>query len=118
MECTDCRRRRLRQSRIANDAPLLQLFLRALIAGILLSDIAIGRVRGRTRTFDHAPADEPRHDPVLLKTIAEIDATAHVARAAVLAAARDVEARIVVTRVSVSPTGHRRMETSNDTHHL
>ena len=89
--------------RIANDAPLLQLFLQALITGILLSvnDDAIELVRGRTRTFDHAPADEPRHDPVLLKTIGEIDAAAHVARAAVLAAARDVEAAFECARQGV-----------------
>ena len=77
-----------------NDGPLLQLFLQALITGILLSvtQDAVDLLASRTRTFDHAPADDPRADPVLLQTIGEIDAAAYVARSAVLAAARDIEA--------------------------
>ena len=84
----------------ANDGPLLQLILQALITGILLSvtDDAVDLVRSRSRTFDHAPADEPRHDPVLLQTIGEIDSAAHVSRAAVLAAARDIEAAFAPAR--------------------
>ncbi|KAF0967693.1 MULTISPECIES: acyl-CoA dehydrogenase [Gordonia] len=78
---------------LANDGPFLQLYLQALITGILLSvgDDATTLLRSRTRTFDHAPVDSPRHDPVLLGTVGEIDAAAHVARAAVLDAAQTIE---------------------------
>ncbi|MGW0039274.1 acyl-CoA dehydrogenase family protein [Gordonia sp. NPDC003376] len=85
---------------IANDAPLLQLFLQALITGILFSvaDDAAGLLRSRTRSFAHAPDPSPRHDPILLATVGEIDAAAHVARAAVLAAGADIEAATVAAR--------------------
>lgn len=88
---------------IANDAPLLQLYLQALIAGILLSvtDDAVSLIRSRTRTFDHAPAAEPRHDPVLLKAIGEINAAAHVSRVAAVAAAAEVEAAFECARRGV-----------------
>jgi alkylation response protein AidB-like acyl-CoA dehydrogenase len=78
---------------VAKDGPFLQLYLQALITGILLatSADAADLLRSRTRTFEHAPADVPRHDPVLLQTLGEIDALAHVGRAAVLSAARDIE---------------------------
>lgn len=78
---------------VAKDGPLLQLYLQALITGILLATVADGAelLRSRTRTFEHAPADVPRHDPVLLQALGEIDALAHVGRAAVLSAARDID---------------------------
>ncbi len=85
---------------IANDAPLLQLFLQALITGILFSvaDDAATLLRSRTRSFAHAPDPSPRHDPILLATVGEIDAAAHVARAAVLAAGADIEAATLAAR--------------------
>ncbi|SIR80753.1 acyl-CoA dehydrogenase family protein [Williamsia sterculiae] len=91
---------------VANDGPLLQLFLQALITGILQSvtDDAVELVRGRIRTFDHAPAAEPRHDPVLLQTIGEVDAAATVARAAVRSAAQDVERAFACARDGVIDT--------------
>lgn len=88
---------------LANDGPFLQLYLQALITGILLSvgDDATTLLRSRTRTFDHAPVDSPRHDPVLLGTVGEIDAAAHVARAAVLDAARTIEEAFAPARSGV-----------------
>lgn len=78
---------------VAADGPFLQLYLQALITGILLSvnDDAVALVQSRSRTFDHAPSASPRQDPVLLKTLGEIDAAAHVSRSAVLAAAGEIE---------------------------
>ncbi|MHC3001987.1 acyl-CoA dehydrogenase family protein [Gordonia sp. GN26] len=91
---------------VANDGPFLQLYLQALITGILLSvgDDATALLRSRTRTFDHAPAESPRHDPVLLGTVGEIDAAAHVARAAVLDAARTIEEAFAPARSGVIET--------------
>ncbi|MGC4960845.1 acyl-CoA dehydrogenase [Gordonia sp. DT101] len=89
-----------------NDGPFLQLYLQALITGILLSvaDDAAELLRSRTRTFEHAPDAAPRQDAVLLQTVGEIDAAAHVSRSAVLAAARDVEAAFAPARSgSVDP---------------
>ncbi|WP_439030942.1 acyl-CoA dehydrogenase family protein [Gordonia terrae] len=88
---------------VANDGPLLQLFLQALIAGILLSvaDDAVGLLTSRSRTFEHAPSPTPRLDPILLESIGEIDATAHVARDAVLSAARQVETANALARRGV-----------------
>ncbi|MCR8899688.1 acyl-CoA dehydrogenase [Gordonia sp. GONU] len=88
---------------VANDGPFLQLYLQALITGILLSvgDDATTLLRSRMRTFDHAPVDSPRHDPVLLGTVGEIDAAAHVARAAVLDAARTIEEAFAPARSGV-----------------
>ncbi|GAC67142.1 acyl-CoA dehydrogenase family protein [Gordonia soli] len=87
-----------------SDGPLLQLFLQAVITGILLSvvDDAAELLRGRGRSFDHAPSDEPRHDPVLLRTVGELDSTAHVARAAVLDAAGRIEIAFAGARVGAT----------------
>ncbi|MFW0783669.1 acyl-CoA dehydrogenase family protein [Gordonia sp. CPCC 206044] len=85
---------------VANDAAFLQLYLQALITGILFSvgDDVAALLRSRTRTFDHAQHAEPRHDAVLLQTVGEIDAAAHVSRAAVLSAAADVEKAFATAR--------------------
>ncbi|MFE0751028.1 acyl-CoA dehydrogenase family protein [Gordonia sp. NPDC058843] len=87
----------------ANDGPFLQLFLQALIAGILLSasDDAVALLNSRSRTFEHAPSPEPSQDPLLLERIGEIDAAAHVARDAVLSAARQVETANALARRGV-----------------
>ncbi|MGA9374800.1 MAG: acyl-CoA dehydrogenase family protein, partial [Mycobacterium sp.] len=75
------------------DSPLAQLYLQAIMAGILhaVVDDAGQLIRGRTRTFDHAPADRPSDDPVLLQTIGRLSAAAYTARAAVLTAADDID---------------------------
>nr|WP_313775704.1 acyl-CoA dehydrogenase family protein [Mycobacterium sp.] len=77
---------------VASDSPLAQLYLQAIMAGILhaVVDDAGELIRGRTRTFDHAPADRPSDDPVLLQTIGRLSAAAYTARAAVLTAADDI----------------------------
>jgi alkylation response protein AidB-like acyl-CoA dehydrogenase len=85
---------------VANDGPFLQLYLQGLITGILLSvtDDAVDLLRSRSRTFDHAPSDTPRDDAVLLKTVGELDAAAHVSRTAVLGAAREIETAFALAR--------------------
>lgn len=80
--------------RNAADAPYLQLYLQAVMAGILRTVVtdATALLRGRTRGFSHAPVAEPVHDPVLHETVGRIASTAWVAETAVLAAADTVEA--------------------------
>ena len=82
------------ERRAASDVPFLQLYLHAVVAGVLRSVVtdAAGLVRSRTRTFDHAPAPSPVDDPILQETVGRLAATAWVAGSAVLAAADAVAA--------------------------
>ncbi|MCD2186697.1 acyl-CoA dehydrogenase family protein [Actinomycetospora soli] len=82
------------EPRPAADVPFLQLYLQALMAGILRSVAtdAAALVRSRTRTFDHAPAPRPVDDPILQETVGRLVSTAWVAESAVLAAADTVQA--------------------------
>jgi alkylation response protein AidB-like acyl-CoA dehydrogenase len=82
------------EPRPASDVPFLQLYLQALVAGILRSVAADAAelVRSRTRTFDHAPAAQPVDDPILQETVGRLASAAWVAEAAVLAAADAVQA--------------------------
>lgn len=67
----------------------LQLVLLASLAGIAqrVEQDAIAWVRQRTRTFSHAPAALPKHDPLVQETIGKLSAAAFGTRAAVLAVA-------------------------------
>lgn len=67
----------------------LQLVLLASLAGIAqrVEQDAIAWVRERTRTFSHAPAALPKHDPLVQETIGKLSAAAFGTRAAVLAVA-------------------------------
>jgi len=67
---------------------LSQLWLHAVIAGELRNarKSAIELVR-KTRGFGHAPAAEPKHDPLLQQTIGQIASAAYAAEAMVLDAA-------------------------------
>lgn len=72
----------------------LQLVQLAVLAGIAAraeSD-TIDWVRGRTRTFTHAAADLPRHDPLVQQVIGRLASAAYGARAAVLAVADELDA--------------------------
>ena len=82
------------EPRPAGDVPFLQLYLHALVAGILRSVVtdATAVVRGRSRTFDHAPAPRAVDDPILHATLGSLAATAWVAESAVLTAADAVGA--------------------------
>ncbi|MEJ2866822.1 acyl-CoA dehydrogenase family protein [Actinomycetospora sp. OC33-EN08] len=82
------------EPRPAADVPFLQLYLHAVVAGILRSVAtdAAALVRSRTRTFDHAPTSQPVDDPILQETVGRLVSTAWVAESAVLAAADTVQA--------------------------
>ncbi|MGW0892925.1 acyl-CoA dehydrogenase family protein [Saccharopolyspora sp. NPDC002578] len=81
-------------ARGANDVALLQLYLQAIIAGILrnAAEDAARLVRGRTRSFQHAPTASPADDPILHAEVGRITSAAYVAEAAVLAAADEIDA--------------------------
>jgi alkylation response protein AidB-like acyl-CoA dehydrogenase len=67
----------------------LQLVQLSVLAGIAqrAAEDAASYVRERTRSYTHAPADLPRHDPLVQQVIGRLSATAFSARATVLAVA-------------------------------
>ena len=67
----------------------LQLFIHAVVAGILenVVDDGVALLRSRTRSFSHALSEAPVDDPLLQRQLGELSATAYIARAAVLDAA-------------------------------
>jgi alkylation response protein AidB-like acyl-CoA dehydrogenase len=86
--------------RPAADVPFLQLYLHAVIAGILRSVVtdAAELVRSRSRTFDHAPSPRPVDDPILQETVGRLAATSWIAESAVSTAAGAVEAAEAAVR--------------------
>lgn len=96
-----------RAASVVTDGPLLQLYLQAVIAGVLRSvvDDARALVRRRVRSFDHAPAEIPSADPILLQTIGELASTAYVAQAAVLAAGAEVDRAYSAERTGRADAG-------------
>ncbi|RAV11994.1 acyl-CoA dehydrogenase [Mycolicibacterium sp. GF69] len=72
----------------------LQLFIHAVVAGILESvvDDGIALLRSRDRSFSHALTERPSDDPLYQKLLGELASTAYIARAAVLDAAGAIEA--------------------------
>jgi len=76
-------------------APFLQLYLQAVMVGILRSvrNDAVALVRGRRRGFSHASVPQiPAQDPQVLQVVGEIAAAAFAAEAIVLSAADAVQA--------------------------
>lgn len=72
---------------------LLQLYLHAVIAGILRSVVsdAANLVKNRKRTFSFAAAELPREDPQLLQIIGEISSIAFTAESLVLISADAID---------------------------
>jgi alkylation response protein AidB-like acyl-CoA dehydrogenase len=72
----------------------LQLYIHAVVAGILESvvDDGIALLRSRERSFSHAVTERPTDDPLLQRQLGELASTAGVARAAVLDAAAAIGA--------------------------
>jgi alkylation response protein AidB-like acyl-CoA dehydrogenase len=72
----------------------LQLYIHAVVAGILASvvDDGIALLRSRDRSFSHALSERPTDDPLYQKQLGELAATASIARAAVLDAADAIAA--------------------------
>ncbi|UYP20434.1 acyl-CoA dehydrogenase family protein [Rhodococcus sp. Z13] len=71
----------------------LQLVQLAVLAGIAARAEAdtVEWVRRRTRTFTHAAADLPRHDPLVQQVVGRLSAAAYGARAVVLAVADELD---------------------------
>jgi alkylation response protein AidB-like acyl-CoA dehydrogenase len=72
----------------------LQLYIHAVVAGILASvvDDGVALLRSRDRSFSHALSERPTDDPLYQKLLGELAATAFIARAAVLDAAEAIAA--------------------------
>jgi alkylation response protein AidB-like acyl-CoA dehydrogenase len=70
----------------------LQLFIHAVVAGILAGvvDDGVTLLRSRDRSFSHAPTERPTDDPLLQRLLGELASTAYIARAAVLDAAEAI----------------------------
>lgn len=71
----------------------LQLYIHAVVAGVLASIVDDGAelLRSRSRSFSHALTERPVDDPLYQKLLGELASTASVARAAVLDAAAAIE---------------------------
>ncbi|MDT5181329.1 MAG: hypothetical protein QOJ95_5527 [Mycobacterium sp.] len=72
----------------------LQLFIHAVVAGILagIVDDGVTLLRSRDRSFSHAPTERPTDDPLLQRQLGELASTAFIAKAAVLDAAEALAA--------------------------
>ncbi|MGE2732414.1 acyl-CoA dehydrogenase family protein [Mycolicibacterium vaccae] len=81
----------------------LQLFIHAVVAGILESvvDDGIALLRSRERSFSHAATEGPTDDPLYQRQLGELASTAYVARAAVLDAAAAIGAATASQRDGV-----------------
>lgn len=84
----------------------LQLFIHAVVAGILAAvvDDGLTLLRSRDRSFSHAPTERPTDDPLLQRLLGELTSTAYVARAAVLDAAAAIGA--ATTSAASTPDGN------------
>ncbi len=78
---------------------LLQLYIHAVVAGILenIVDDGIALLRSRERSFSHASAAAPTDDPLLQRQLGELASAAYIGRAAVLDAAAAIGAAIEST---------------------
>jgi alkylation response protein AidB-like acyl-CoA dehydrogenase len=81
----------------------LQLYIHAVVAGILASvvDDGVALLRSRDRSFSHAPTERPTDDPLLQRQLGQLASTAYVAKAAVLDAADAIGAATLSTRDGV-----------------
>ncbi len=72
----------------------LQLYIHAVVAGVLASvvDDGVALLRSRTRSFSHALTASPVDDPLYQKLLGELASTAYIAKAAVLDAADAISA--------------------------
>lgn len=89
---------------------LAQLYLHAVIAGILRSVVsdAAALLQRRVRNFSHAAAERPPEDPQLLQVVGKLSSSAFAAEALVLAAAdaQDAAFAAVVDGVGDPALGH------------
>jgi alkylation response protein AidB-like acyl-CoA dehydrogenase len=98
------------QSAVHHQATFPQLYLTAVVAGIMKSVLqdAVKMTRARTRTFYHAPSDKAVDDPILQQLIGQIASNAFAAEATVLAAAKALSRSFgsVVNGVADSELAH------------
>jgi len=91
--------------------PFTQLFLHAIIAGIVkaISREATELVQNRKRTFIYAVHPDPKQDPLLLETVGEIAANAYIIENAVLNAAhaQDIAFKSTVNGISDYQLSHQ-----------
>ena len=92
----------------------LQLFIHAVVAGILAGvvDDGVTLLRSRDRSFSHAPTDRPTDDPLLQRLLGELASTAYVARAAVLDAAEAIA--VATTSAATTPDGNPDAQLAQD----
>lgn len=85
----------------------LQLYIHAVVAGILASvvDDGVALLRSRDRSFSHALTEKPTDDPLLQRQLGELASTAYIARAAVLDAANAIGAAAASETDGVPDTG-------------
>ncbi|MBJ7289608.1 acyl-CoA dehydrogenase family protein [Williamsia sp.] len=81
----------------------LQLYIHAVVAGILAAvvDDGVALLRSRTRTFAHASAENATDDPLLQRALGELAGTANAVRAVVLDAADALDAATASERDGV-----------------
>ncbi len=103
---------RMREDGSYQRCGVLQLFITAVIAGVVrnAAEDAAALVRSRAgRPFAHAPAERPADDPLLQEAVGEIASAAYAAEAAVLIAAeaQDAEAGSVLDGLPDEELAHR-----------
>ena len=92
----------------------LQLFIHAVVAGILAGvvDDGVTLLRSRDRSFSHAPTDRPTDDPLLQRLLGELASTAYVAKASVLDAAEAIA--VATTSAATTPDGNPDAQLAQD----
>ena len=72
----------------------LQLYLQAIMAGVMRNVVtdAIAVLKGRDRSFSHAPSARPADDPLLQQVLGQLSAMAFAAESTVLAATDALDA--------------------------
>jgi alkylation response protein AidB-like acyl-CoA dehydrogenase len=85
----------------------LQLYIHAVVAGVLqtIVDDGVELLRTRTRSFSHALTASPVDDPLYQRQLGELASTAYIARAAVLDAASAIEEATDSVRDGVPDAG-------------
>lgn len=78
----------------------LQLYLQAVIAGILQSVVkdAAHLIKTRKRTFSFAAAEKPAEDPQLLQVVGELSSRAFAAKTIVLEAAKELDRAVQLAK--------------------
>jgi alkylation response protein AidB-like acyl-CoA dehydrogenase len=100
-------------TQIGNQSTFFQLWLTAIIVGILRAIIkdAVTLLHGRGRTYVHASGDKPVNDPLLQHVVGQISSYEFAARSTVLAAA-DVMAELADPAIEGPQEDQARLQTA------